>query len=99
MVQSPSRRIGCPLGFFTVPRKSPLYGSNALILPSPKFPINNEPPSSPKPAGASATPQGELSTPNSANRLALVLLWKRQFPSRVEKIGLVASVSQFARIR
>src|SRR6266852_597623 len=70
----PSTAIGRPSAAWSWPcsRSSPLprkrWGSNALMWPSPKFPTSRSPPKAPKSAGASASPQGELSRPREATR-------------------------------
>src|SRR5689334_2019187 len=63
MDHKPGMEIGLPLTSFRVPMSEPEAGLNALILPSPKFPTNNDPAKSPKLAGATARPHGELSGP------------------------------------
>src|SRR5205823_11787297 len=57
--QRPEFTIG-PLKSVRVPRKAPVAGSYALILPSPKLPTNRSLLKLPKLAGASTTPQGEF---------------------------------------
>src|SRR5262249_11347706 len=55
---SPLIRIGAPGLCFKKDTNEPSAASKAAIKPLPKFPINSRLLSSPKSAGASATPQG-----------------------------------------
>src|SRR5207247_8737427 len=63
MPHNPSIVITSPLGVRSWPRGAPLMASNALIVPSPKFPTRRLLQNSPKTDGAIAIPQGALSVP------------------------------------
>ena len=56
--QRPLFTIGLPFRSERTPRKAPVVGSKALILPSPKLPTSRSLLNCPKPAGARVTPQG-----------------------------------------
>src|ERR1700751_5821347 len=59
----PGFAIGVPALVFNEPTSANVFGSKALITPSPKLPIRRPPPKLPKPAGASAIPHGAFNTP------------------------------------
>src|ERR1700722_13681354 len=65
----PILAIGVPAPEFNEPTSANVFGSKALITPSPKLPIRRSPPKLPKPAGASAIPQGAFNTPWPATRV------------------------------
>src|SRR5262249_9553571 len=73
---NPSITICCPSVLTTLPRNSPVAGSNALMRPSPKLPINTAPANRPKLGGACTSPHGEFRCPCWANR-------PRSVPSRL----------------
>src|SRR5579862_3748813 len=58
--------ITLPRTSVNCPKNAPVPASNALIVPSPKFPTNNAPANFPNPPGASATPHGEFNVPCAA---------------------------------
>ena len=60
---------GEPSALRSGPRLRPVSRSNMLIRPLPKLPTNSLPLAAPKPAGASASPQGEFKGPWVISRL------------------------------
>jgi hypothetical protein len=84
-----------PAASFSVPRKFPVTESNALIVPSPKFPMRMALLNAPKCGLALATPHGALRGPLEAKRLTKVPsrlnMLTRPFPVPMTAVCLAAS--------
>ena len=61
--QRPGIMMFLPLASCNGPSDAPVFGSKALMAPSPKFPTNKSLANFPNVAGAMATPHGEFSGP------------------------------------